>query len=165
MKLKLILSLVAVLLLIPLGASFAAEFYPMMAYGSLMEKGQEGRSGTWLGQEASLYRDAGTGLNVVERLGYFSVSSGEDIQALSASIMAKKTLGVWNSVGWYAAIGGNYQHEIEDGPDNGVAAIKFETGVDLYRRLGISIGIDLVPKDEKPDQWFLYGLIDLAPKL
>ena len=165
MKRLLMILVLAVLVLLPVEFVIGASVYPMFGMGVLMEQGGTSESGTWVGQEAPLYRDTTTGLMLVQRAGYFYLDSEDDVQALSSALMAKKTLGLWNGGGLYAGMGGNYTYDMREGDDNGIASLKFEFGVDIYRKLGVAVGVDFIPVNEGTDKHYLYMMIDLTPKL
>ena len=166
MKSKLLtLFVAAIIILLPAHFSVAANFYPMTAFGSMMENGQTSEFATWAGEEGPLWTEKGSGLVVVQRAGLFYISGEGEVQGLSGSLLAKKTLGIWNNVGLYAGIGGKLAYQIQKGDDNALAMWQLEFGADLYRKLGLAVGVDYIPVDQGGDRFFLYFQIDLSPKL
>jgi len=149
--------------LLPLSVS-AFDSYGMAGAGTLMTHGQTGQFGLWAGTETPLSGDS-SHYGVVQRTGYYYQDGTSDIQGVSMFILNKTSLGLWNRVGLYGAAGGGFLYQINEGADDNSAALKFELGLDIWGSLGLAVGCDYVPVSGDYDKAFVYGLIDLTPKL
>ena len=141
----------------------AFDSYGLVGSGALMTHGQSGQFGLWAGTETPLSGDSSYG--VVQRTGYYYQDGSSDIQGISMFVLNKTSLGIWNRVGLYGAVGGGFLYEINDGEDDNSAALKFELGLDIWGKLGFAVGCDYVPVSGDYDNAFVYGLFDLTPKV
>lgn len=157
--------LIAAVCLLPLTAVGQVELNTIAGVGRLVGQDMAPATSIWVGGETPLSSSVAGGYSIVGRAGVFYADTPDDIQGASGFMLYKKTLGLWNDVGLYAGIGGGGLYEITDGEDNLDAAWKLELGVDVYKNFGLALGADYVPIPNGHDQWNLYALLDLTPRL
>ena len=153
------------ILFILLAADVSAQFdaHAVVSQGAYLQSGHETAAAGWAGFESTLLKVSDQGFAAVTRVGLYYVNSEEDVQGLSAFLLGKKSFRCDYLPSFYALAGGGFIYEILEGYDSQDAALKIEIGLDIYRRLGIGIGVDYIPDPATDDKWFLYGAINLTP--
>jgi len=153
------------LILIATSAFAQFESYGTLGAGSFIEKAEKPALSYWFGIDVPAYRDTTLGFETSNRTGFFTASrEGGKLQGASSFFVTKKTLGLWSSTSFYGAFGGGVLYQIKDENDNLNTTIKLEFGLNIYKKLGLAAGVDFIPRDGN-DQYFVYGQVDLTPKL
>lgn len=159
------LTVLLALLLIGSTASAQFESYTMVDVGSYVKTHAKSAAAFRFQIEIPNYTDTTSGVTMGERTGIFYADTKDDIQGASVFFYAKKSVGLLGAVDLYALFGGGVLYEITDGNDPADAALKFELGGDIYKKLGFQVGADMVPIRGGEDEYFLYAGINLTPSI
>ena len=170
MKLKLLL---LILLITVLPISFASaqvnilgvKSYGLTGVGTSFSVGAKPAFVKFTGLNTPFYTDTVTGWKSYIRTIYYNINDDDVNEYAGVSFweMNQKSLGVFaKELNWYGAFGVG----VFDDPDANESilfAIKLETGLDIYKKFGLGLGIDLLPAKDKGDKLLAYFLIDYFP--
>lgn len=160
---KLIIVVVALLLLatVPITANAQVDAYSIFGIGHEMTDGGSSHLKYFVGGEFLLKQDTAKGFTLKVRTLYTQVRKsdpkeiqGVEVWEITEQILARK---VWN---WSVSAGIGVFNEIQEGADLQRLTLKFETGVELFNKLPLMIGIDFIPTDGLGDKEFVYGLLN-----
>ena len=135
--------------------------YGISGMGSSFSAGSKPVAINFYGLNTSLYTADGWKFYV--RTLYNEVNSEKENEYQGGSVweMNQKSLGLFGGfLDWYAAFGlGAF-----DDPEESIRfAVKLETGVDVYKKFGLALGIDYMSIDEKSDRMLVYCSADYFP--
>jgi hypothetical protein len=144
-------------------ASAQIQAYGVATPGAYLKAGTETVVAGWAGFEAPLLTVEDRRFAAVTRFGACYVDLEDDIEGLSVFVAGRKSIACGYTPSMYVLVGGGVIFEILEGYDQADAALKLEFGVDVYRSLGIGVGVDYIPDPRTDDSWFVYGSVDLVP--
>lgn len=144
-------------------ASAQITAYGVATPGAYLRAGTKTVFAGWAGFEAPLLTVQDRGFAAVTRFGAYYVDLQDDIEGLSVFVAGRKSIACGYTPSLYVLVGGGLIYEVLEGYDQTAAALKLEFGVDVYRSLGVGIGVDYIPDPRTDDSWFIYGSVDLVP--
>ena len=162
---RLILFLVC-LILLPVRLS-AADIYPMVGAGVLVSRDQPTVLSMFVGEETPLVQNAEKGYMVANRTQIFYDNGyGSEKQGVATYLLMQKGIdtlkdGISRIT---VSTGSGIWYQVKDGKDVAQALLKLEVEGLIYKTVGISFGGDYRPASVK-DSWFLYGTVNLSPRL
>lgn len=154
--------ILAVILLIalPMVSNAQVNAYSIFGAGHQMTDGGSSHMKLFVGGEIYIKQDTAKGFTLKTRTLYTQVRNSEtEIQGLEIWEITEQTLSkkTW---GWFVAAGIGMFNEVEEGDDLQRLTLKFETGVDLFNKVPIAFGVDLIPTDGAGDKEFIYGMLN-----
>ena len=161
-----------VVLIITLGLVAGSAFGQFQANtlgsgGVLWDKAGIGHFALFAGAESDfgLVVNDSQGYDLVFRAGYFHVRGDNQIKAINGFLVAKKSIGIWNTADWFVALGGGGTIQLRDEADISKSGLKFETGITVWKKLSVFAGCDYYPIEAGKDPVFAYLGFDFAPRV
>jgi hypothetical protein len=156
--------LIFILLIVP--TTWAIDFYGVGGAGPVFTDGGTTEMGWFAGVNTPVLTKTVEGsehkLQGIVRAGFSYVSGSSEVQGFKGHIILQRSI-LCEPVYWTFGIGVGDEYEVREGDDYSDLSLKLETGVTLKGVLGLTVGVDFIPQDEKGDRTFVYGLFDLMP--
>ncbi len=147
------------------GTAFSQAPRSVMA-GGLFHSGGERDFAFAVGTTVPVIENKEVGAKDYIRTGYLYSNATEEVQAIFTMNVLEKTIRTLSSgARWYAATGGGFMFEIEDGEDTIDGAFLIESGLQFGETVKLGVGITYEPIGEGEDRTFAYFHVDLFPKL
>ena len=163
---KLFTATLIVMLLLCISADAQVKVFGLGGYGRLWQPDNENRTAIFVGFDIPILTDSATGYSSVTRMLYYQQKEntpGHELQAAQVWSLHSLRIAKWLGAEWYFKAAFGFQNTFNDSGDDDVnLGLKIEPGVVILKRLGISVGFDLVQSDEAGDKKYLYLLLSFS---
>ena len=133
----------------------SAEFETTYQMGAILTNGGEAHTAYFIGGEVPIKSDSN--FIAKTRFGYFSFQ--QDTPEIQGGFF-QTILQAYVLDTWFVATKSGFLNRVTDGDDIMKLAVGVETGVTLFKKFDVGVGVDMIPTDGKGDKTFVYGLLN-----